>query len=74
MRACPSVHRLDKTDAFSIRRATPLQTPYFVNPSFARNYARDYRALAQVEAQADQQYFKKLEGNRTPYSYHRLSY
>jgi len=56
-----TVFSLDKTDAFSIRRTTPQQTPYFVNPSFARNYARDYRALAQVEAQADQLYFKKLE-------------
>jgi len=52
---------LDKTEAFSIRRITPQQTPYFVNQNFARNYARDYRALAQVEAQADQMYFKKLE-------------
>jgi len=52
---------LDKSDTFSVRRITPQQTPYFVNPSFARNYARDYRALAQVEAQADQMYFKKLE-------------
>lgn len=55
-----SVFSLDKTDVFSIRRTSPQQTPYYVNPSFARNYARDYRALAQVEAQADQLYFKKL--------------
>lgn len=57
----PTLFNLDKTDLHSVRRTTPLHTPYFVTPQFSRNYARDYRALAQVEAQVDAAYWKKLE-------------
>jgi len=53
---------LDRSAAMNVRRTTPTGTVYYVNDQFVRRYARDHRSLAQVESMADQQYFKKVEG------------
>jgi len=48
---------LDRSPVYNIEKLTPTGTVYWVSSNFQRRYGRDFRALAQVEAQADQQFF-----------------
>jgi DnaJ family protein B protein 12 len=52
---------LDKTGAYSIRRTTESEIPYFVTRSFQSSYGRDYRAIAQVESMVEAAFYKQTE-------------